>query len=202
MATKTSLINKALTLIGATPITSIDDDTNNARIANRVWDTSLRSLLSECMWNFATTRALLATSADTLKWYHSGCTVVYVRPSDAIRIFDTNDEDATWYEEGDYIISDTTGLGVRYVKFTDTVSKFPSSFVEALVDRLCSDAAFMILNSAKVAEAYLKKYETVSLPKARSENAQIGKQQFAKDDAWCAAKYTGASARPDLSYGS
>ena len=202
MATKTSLINKSLTLIGAAPITSITDDTHNARVVNRVWDTSLRSLLSECAWNFATTRQLLATSADTIAWYHTGVTVVYVRPSDVIRIFDTNDENAIWYEEGDYILSDTTGLGVRYVKFTEEVSKFPSSFVEALVDRLCADAAFMILNSAKIAEAYVKRYENISLPKATSENAQTGKQQVVKDDAWLDAKYAGAAARPDLSYGS
>ena len=32
---KTDIVNKALTLIGANPVTSIDDNTNNARIANR-----------------------------------------------------------------------------------------------------------------------------------------------------------------------
>lgn len=200
MATKTEIINKSLTLIGATPIVSITDDTNNARIVNRVWDTSLRSMLSECAWNFAMKRALLATSADTLAWYHSGVTIVYARPANVIRIFGTNDDNATWYEEGDYIISDTTGLGVRYVEYTETTSKFPSSFVEALVDLICANSAFMILNSAKVAATYVEKYEKVSLPKARSENAQIGAQQTLKDDAWTLAKYGDSGTRSDLSY--
>ena len=201
MATKTEIINKAMTLVGATPIVSITDDTNNARIVSRVYDLSLRSLLSECGWNFAIKRVLLATSADTLAWYNTGCTVVYAKPSDCIRIFGTNDDNATWYEEGDYIVSDTTGLGLRYVQYIDTTSKFPNSFIEALIDLLCSNIAFMIINSAKIAETYLKKYESVSLSKARSENAQIGMQQYMKDDAWTLAKYGDTGARADLSYG-
>jgi|TARA_Y100000034_G_scaffold53788_1_gene65983 hypothetical protein len=200
MATQTEIINKSLTLIGATPIVSITDATNNANIVNRVWDTSLRALLSECAWNFAIKRKLLATSADTLEWYESGVTIVYARPANVIRIFGTNDDDATWYEEGDYIVSDTTGLGVRYVEYTETTSKFPSSFVEALVDLIAANASFMILNSKKVAQTYLEKYEKVSLPKARSENAQIGTQQVMKDDAWTVAKYGDAGTRSDLSY--
>jgi len=187
--TKTELINKALTLIGAAPITSIDDSTNNARIMNRVYDSSLRSILSECCWNFATKRKLLATSSETLDWYDTGVTIIYGKPSDCIRIFGTNDDAATWKEEGDLIMSDTTGLGIRYVYYMDTTSKFPSSFAEALVDRLASDTAFMVLNNSKIAQAYLEKYERVSLPKARSENAQVGTQQYLKDDAWENAKY-------------
>uniref|UniRef100_A0A6M3K5F0 Putative tail tubular protein n=1 Tax=viral metagenome TaxID=1070528 RepID=A0A6M3K5F0_9ZZZZ len=193
MATKTELINKALTLIGAAPIVSITDSSNNARIANRVYDSSLRSLLSECAWNFAVKRALLATSSETLAWYHSGITIVYARPSDCIRIFGTNDVDATWYEEGDLIISDTSDLGIRYVQYLDTTSRFPSSFTEAFIDRLCADMAFAILNSAKIAQAYIEKYERVSLPKARSENAQVGEQQFLQDDAWELAKYNNSN---------
>ncbi len=188
MATKTEIVNKALTLVGATPVTNIDtDDTNNARILNRVYDLSLRSILSETCWNFATKRSLLASSSTTMDWYHSGEIVVYARPSDVIRIFETNDENATWHEEGDYIISDTQGLGVKYVYYLNTPSKYPSAFIEAFIDKLCSDIAFMVLNNKQVAQVFLEKYEKVSLPKARSENSQIGKHQKLKDDAWTGA---------------
>jgi hypothetical protein len=196
--TKVEIINKALTLIGAAPIVNITDDTNNARIMNRVYDLSLRSILSETCWNFATKRKLLATSTTALEWYDEGVSTVYARPSDVVRIFSTNDDNAIWREEGDYIISDTAGLGVKYVYYLDTPSKYPASFVDAFVDRLASDAAFMILNNSNIAQKYLEKYEKVSLSKARSENAQIGTQQYLKDDEWVLAK--DSSGRPDLSY--
>lgn len=186
--TKTSLINKALTLCGAAPITSITDDTNNARVANRVYEISRQSVLSECRWTFATTRATLSISANTMPWYHSGEAYVYVRPSTCLRIFETSDPNATWREEGDYIISDTTSLGIKYVYDLDDPAKYSALFTDAFIDKLCSDVCFMILNSAPKAEAFLTKYVKVSLPKAMSSNAQTGTQQEPMDDFWVLSK--------------
>jgi hypothetical protein len=190
---KTDICNKALTLLGSNPIVSIDDDTASARALNRVYEISLRSILSECKWNFATKRADLSEASVTLDWYDSGETVVYQRPNDCIRIFGTSDEDAKWREEGEYIISDTSALGLRYVYYLDSPSKYPASFTEAFIDKLCSDIAFMVLNSKTAAETFFEKYEKVSLPKARSENAQTGIQQTMKDDGWETAKYNNTS---------
>lgn len=188
---KTELVNKALTLVGANPITNLDtDDTQNAKVVNRVYEISLRAILSECKWNFATTRKLLSSVSTTLDWYDTGETYIYQKPVDCIRIFGTNDPDATWREEGDYIISDTQGLGIRYVYYLDIPSKYPASFVEAFIDKLASDICYMILNSSTKAEEMYKKYQSVSLPNARAENAQVGTQQVMKDDAWERAKYS------------
>lgn len=190
MATsKTDLINKALTLVGAAPIVNIDEDSNNAKILKRVYEISLRSLLSEGKWNFATKRALLTVSTDTLAWYDTGETIVYVRPSDIIRIYGSNDQSAIYREEGDYIVSDTTGLGLRYVYYLEDAAKFPSLFIDALVDKLCADIAYTIVNSSTLGERFLTKYETISLPNAMAANAQTGVQQTLQDDAWELSKY-------------
>jgi len=186
---KVSIVNKALTEVGATPITSLDDGTNNADIVNRVYEISLKSILSRSKWNFATKRSLLTLSADTLEWYDTGETIVYTRPTDVIRIFGTNDTNAKWREEGDYIISDTSGLGIRYVYYLDDPSKYTSSFIEALIDKLCSDIAYMIVNSSSLGQKYVEMYEKISLPKAESDNAQVGTQQTVQDDAWELSKY-------------
>jgi hypothetical protein len=186
---KTDILNKALTLIGATPITSIDDDTNNARILSRVYEGALRSILGECKWNFATKRANLSVSSDTLAWYDTGETIVYIKPTDMIRIFGVSSENVAWREEGDYIVSDATGLGVRYVYYLDTPSKYSSEFIDALIDKLCSEIGYAIVNSQSLGEKFKQLYETVSLPKAMSRNAQAGVQQTLKDDAWELAKY-------------
>jgi hypothetical protein len=187
---KTDLINKALTLCGAAPITNITDDTNNARTANRVYDISRRSVLSECCWTFATTRATLSLSADSMPWEYVDEAYVYIRPTTFIRIFDVSDSNAKWREEGDYIISDTASLGVKAVWDIDNPDKYSAAFMEALIDKLCSDISFMIINSSTKAESFLSKYEKVSLPKALSENGQTGTQQVPKDDAWELAKYS------------
>jgi hypothetical protein len=197
---KTSLINKALTVCGASPITNITDETNNARVANRVYEISLKSVLTECCWTFAATRCTLSLSAVTMPWEYSGEAYVYVRPSSCLRIFETSSEDAEWREEGDLIISDTGSLGIKYVYYHDDPSKYPAYFLEALIDKLCSDVSFMIINSASKAEAFLTKYTKISIPKAMSMNSQIGTQQKPKDDEWELAKL-GNGGNPARSYG-
>lgn len=186
---KVQIINKGLTLVGAASITNIDDDTNNARVANKTYPLSLRSVLSACKWNFATKRTLLSVLTDTLAWYNSGESIVYQKPTDMVRIFGTNDDNAQWREEGDYIISDTSGLGLLYVAFLDSPSKYSIEFVDALVDRFASDVAYSLVNSGTLTEKYKKLYETVSLPKAMSMNSQTGVQVKLRDDAWENAKY-------------
>lgn len=187
--TKTSLVNKALTLCGAAPITNITDDTNNARIVNRVYEISRKAILTENRWNFATTRTTLSISAETMPWLYINEAYIYVRPADALRIFGVSDEQASWREEGDLIISDTASLGIRYVYDHDVPSKYPPKFLEAFIDKLCSDISFMILNDGRKAKAFLEKYEKVTLIKAQAENSQTGVQQFVKDDAWENSKY-------------
>ena len=69
---RTEMCNKSLTLVGANAITSIDDDSQNARILSRIYELSLRSILSEAPWVFALRRSLLAQSTDDLEWYDTG----------------------------------------------------------------------------------------------------------------------------------
>jgi len=186
---KTSIAVKALTEVGATPITSLDDGTNNADIVSRVYEISLKAILAECKWNFATKRSLLTLSEDTLAWYEGGENYIYVRPTDIIKIFGTNDNKATFREEQDYIISNTSGLGIRYVYYHDDPTKYSYQFVEAFVDKLCSDIAYIIVNSSSLGDKYKNLYEGVTLPKALSSNSQVGRQQTIQDDAWELAKY-------------
>jgi hypothetical protein len=198
---KTEICNKALTLVGANPIVSITDDSQNARIINRVYELSLKSILSEAPWVFALRRSLLSKSADTLEWYDTNENYLYIRPNEMIRAFRANDDNAIWRQHGEYIVSDTDDLGLEYVYFLDVPSRYSTSFVEAFVDKLCSDIAFMVLNSKTVAETYLEKYEKVSLTKALAENAQIGTPIGMKDSSWDNAKFCGGSERADRSFG-
>lgn len=193
MSSKTEIINKGLTLVGASPITNIDDDSNNARISSRVYPLSLRSVLSACKWNFATKRQLLSVVTDTLDWYDVGETIIYQKPSDMVRIFGVNIQNASWREEGDFIVSDTSGLGVRYVYFLDSPSKYSIDFIDALVDKFASDIAYALVNSATLGAQYKKLYETLSLPKAMSLNSQVGTQQPVQDEAWEMARFSNTS---------
>ena len=192
--TKTIIINKALTQIGAARVTSIDDGSAKALLLTSVYEAALRSVLSECKWNFATKRAALATNSTiTLGFYDVGQTIVYDRPTDVIQIHDTAPANATWRDEGDYIISDSSDMALRYVYYLDDVTKYPIYFVDALIDKLSVDIAYVVVNDKNLAETFIKKYEGITLPKAVSMNSQVGQQQVPRDEAWLNSKYTDGS---------
>jgi len=174
MASKVEIINMALTRIGSFPITSVEDDTENARAANRVYDICLKSILGECEWNFAKKRVLLeeidADDAD-LAWTTQDESYIYDKPSDIVRIFGNNaykKADLVMRVEKDYIISNYSGLGIRYVFFEENTDKYSSKFTDAFADILARDLAYWLLNSAPMAEAMFQRYDVVSLPAAKS----------------------------------
>lgn len=206
MATYTTvgICNHALLLCGASPITALSDDTTNARALNAVYENARKGFLTETRWSFSTTRSTLVTNSTTglIPWNFDEEAYVYNRPGSAgscLRIWDMNDLEAIWREEGEYIISDTAGLGARWTFDHSEVGLWRPKAIIAFMDKLCSDISYFIINSVPKGEAFLKKYETVSLPQAMAENAQTGEQQQVIDNAWAKAKY-GQDGNPARSY--
>jgi len=201
MATYTTvgLVNHALLLCGASPITALTDDTANARAANAVYENARKGFLTECRWTFSLTRSSLATSATTMAWLHDEEDYVYARPSNCLRVWQMSDIEAIWREEGEYIISNTATLGCLYTHDHSEVGLWRPKAVIAFMDKLCSDISFMVLNDVKKAEAFLTKYQKLSLPAAMAEESQTGTHQEVIDDAWLKAKY-GNDGNPARSY--
>src|SRR3990167_3093263 len=201
MATYTTvgLVNHALLLCGASPIVALTDDTTNARAANAVYENARSGFLTECRWTFALTRSSLATSATVMAWLHDEESYVYDRPTGALRIWQMSDIEAIWREEGAYIISNTASLGTLYTIDHTEVGLWRPKPTIAFIDKLCSDISFMVLNSATKAEAFLTKYQKVSLPAAMAEESQTGTHQEVQDDAWLKSKY-GNGGNPARSY--
>ena len=197
MATKVEIINRSLALIGCRKIVTIADTTKEAETAVILYDIALESLLAETMWTFAMKRELLTLSAYPIAFARTneGVAYSYYKPTDAVRIFETNFEKAFWFEEGDQILSDTAALGVRYTYLNTDPATYPTYFSAALSDKLAYELSFNMLNSRSQTEALLDKYERISLPKATSMNSQIGTQKSPIDDEWVNAKYTGANTK-------
>ena len=190
---QTNLINKALVLCGAATITSITDNSPNAITLNNVYELSLQSILSECKWNFCTLRtglSIVPSSSTTYPAFlYPGEAFVYAIPQNVIRIWQTSPGNAKIREESGQLISDSANLFIMYTFYDDNPNDYPSYFLDAFVDKLCSDIAYQIINSSTMGEAFFKKYETVSLPKAMSSNSQTGVQQRPKDGHWTNAKF-------------
>lgn len=191
---KTIIINRALTLLGTKRITNLDtDDTPSSRTALSIYDTSLESVLSECLWGFATKRVLLAQLSDTVAFSNERETLsfVYQVPGDVVRIFETNDTAAYWRQESDKIVSDTSGLGIKYVFLQTNTNLYYPKFVEAFSHKLAADMAYPLLNSKSKTDDMNDLYHRIYLPKAKSENSQVGTAKEVNDDYYLFARFGG-----------
>jgi hypothetical protein len=202
MATFTTvgICNHALVLCGASPITSLTEDSTNARALNAVYETARQGFLTECRWTFALTRSMLATVAtSSIAWLHDEEAYAYTRPTSALRIWQMSDIEAIWREEGGYIISNTASLGTLATFDQTELGLWRPKAMTAFIDKLCSDISFTILNSPTKAQAFLEKYQKISLPAAMAEESQTGTHQEVIDDYWLKSKY-GNDGNPARSY--
>jgi hypothetical protein len=189
MADKVTIVNRALSLLGAEPITDLDENTQEADIANRFYDESRVSVLSEVLWNFAAKRKTLTQVVVTPEFVVDQMTYVYQIPSDVVRIFGVNSNYVTWRLEQEYIYADTSELGIIYVFDQTDTTKFSSSFTDAFADKLAADMAYSINNSTTSTRELLEKYEGVSLPKATAENSQVGTPPQVDDNLWSYSRF-------------
>lgn len=185
------IVNKALVLCGAKTISSLTEDTNNARVCNSIYELALRDILGECPWTFALSRATLSTTvaSTTIPWYYTDESYVYTKPTVALLVM-AADQDTVMREEGNYLITSDNGLDIKFTYYQNDASVFPPKFIDAFIDRLCVDICYTIINSSKKAMDFIEKYTKISLPKAMSANGQTGTQQQMKDDAWEKAGYS------------
>lgn len=190
MATISEVIicNMALTLLGATRITSLTQDIKNARECNALYEHVRNSVLTDYIWSFAQKRVALTESSTDVVWEDDLMTVAYDKPSDFLQLNFVNQENAKVKVEGDQILSDTSSLKIKYTyEVTDTTT-FKPKFIEALVAKLAAELAFPITNKATVAERLFTIYYEKKLPQAISIDSQQGTPTEPFQNEWLLAR--------------
>lgn len=182
---KVSIVNKALTYLGASRITSLSDETVESQSVNNMYNQSLRSILAECDWKFASKRVLLNKLDKKAYWNNDGKIYYYQLPDDFVEIFGVMDESAKWEREGETILTDAPKLfGIKYVYFCDNTSLYTPSFIDAFACKLAADMCYELTNSESKTMNLLQLYKGEYLPIARTKNARAGNLPKTKDDYW------------------
>lgn len=176
---KVSIINKALTLLAANRIVDLSDETLEARTANAVYDQSLKTILSETCWSFATKRALLNRLEEVPV---VGGGFYFEKPSDCIEIFETTAKE--WRPEGGKIWAADAELGVLYTYLNDDDTFYSPQFTRAFTYLLAADMCYYITNSASRTQELLSLYEGEFLPRALHQDASRQGETTAIDDEW------------------
>lgn len=185
MASVVDICNRSLQLLGAKRITSLTQDTPNARSCNTAYETLRDAELRAHPWNFATTRATLAADATPPDW---GRANAFQLPSNFLRLLpvypedNTNDQD--WQIEGKKILTnDSDPLYIRYIYRVTDPNEMDVLFREMLSTRMAIELCEELTQSNTKKQG-LEGHYKLKLQEARRTNAMENVAQEAPTDSW------------------
>lgn len=158
--TKIDICNAGLSEhLGASRITSLDQNNPEARACKEHYDRCLTSLLESHQWHFANGRQLLAPlTNDRPEWAFK-----YQKPTSALKILWVNEPNAarlllsrnehpdTEREFGDgAIYSDTAGAACAFTKKIDDASIYPQAFKDVLSAMVAAACALPVTKDTKL----------------------------------------------------
>jgi hypothetical protein len=196
MASQIQIVNMALHQLGTARITSMSDDSDEARVATDIWDICRDSVLVDHNWNFATRRATLAELSTTPDF---GYDHQFVLPTDCLRVLGMPGADSiaeykyrvetvlVGAQQYRVLLTDETTCEIEYIaKITDT-TLFHPKFVDALAARLASEMAMKITESRNKEKLAWEKYKMI-LVDARGVDAMEGTPEVIEAEEWLDAR--------------
>lgn len=192
MASTIEIWNLALTRLGSTRVTSLTDESKQARSLDAIYDAVRLSELAAHPWVFAMTRAQLPASSTAPTY---GWTKAYPLPAGFLRMVEVGEyyvlyqHDMTLFEiEGRQILCDEASpLRIRYIQDITSAGLFTPLFVDALACRLAAELAEDLTQSLSKRKAAEEAYE-MAIRKARRANAIQLPPQPVPEDTWLLAR--------------
>ena len=179
---KLEIMNKALGMLGANQIRTLDDKTLEAEAAIKMYQPALDSVLAETDWTFAIKRSLLVLSEDKKPAWGNGN--YFELPADLIKIVDVMNRDIFWRREGNFIFTPASEFGLVYVARCIDPTYYPSYFIDALCAKLAVDMCYLLTNSTEKTNGLIELYRGEYLPIAKTKNAREKSSPVIEDSHW------------------
>ena len=171
MASRVSIANIALTVLGADRITSLEDNNENARRINAIYDSCLEDVLRAHPWNFAIVRTTLALLATTPAF---GYDYEFQLPADCLRVIEVSDGTTMITDfkvEGRKILCGDDSISIKYIANITDPNQYTSQFIFVFASRLAAEVAYAITNNKTTAEEMFNLYAS-RLQTAKETDAQ------------------------------
>lgn len=133
-ATEVSICNSALLLNGGNEVTSLSEDSTEAKLCSSIYTDEKQSLLQSYPWRFSISMADLGgpvVTAPLFKWKYQ-----YQLPSDFLRLLQM-EEEAEYEIYGDKIYTDNSTCKIIY-QANVTEQKMPAYFIVVLKMRMAT----------------------------------------------------------------
>lgn len=183
MPSVVDICNEAMDLLGAATITALTENSKEARLCNRRFETVRDAVLRSHPWNTAISRAEIARDSAAPAF---GFSYQYTLPTDpyclrVLSFWNSNvDSEIAAYDsqvmykiEGRKILSDEGTCKITYIgRITDT-EQYDAMLSNTIAHRLAAETAYAITGSTTVAQQMQALYEQ-RLREARSMDAMEG----------------------------
>jgi hypothetical protein len=184
-----SICNRALDLLGADPITSLEDGSKAANLCQRNFEPSADSVLRLYPWNAALRRARLPALAEAPAWGYRYQYQLPQGPEPALCLRLIEVDNGTDYRvEGRRILADYAApLNILYIGRIIDSANYEPLLAEAVAAKLAVHLAGNLTESASRIEA-ARDYLRSILAEAKATDAQEGGTSDLVVDAWLAAR--------------
>ena len=171
MASKVSVSNLALTILGADRVTSLEDASENARRLNAIYDMCLEDVLRAHPWNFAIARQQLALLSSKPIF---GYDYEFQLPPDCLRVVEVNDGTnliTDFKVEGRKILCGYDSISIKFIANITDPNQYTSQFIFTLASRIAAELAYAITNNKSTQEEMFNLYQ-MRLQNSKETDAQ------------------------------
>lgn len=198
MPSVVDICNEAMDLLGAATIASLTENSKEARLCNRRFNTVRDAVLRSHPWNVAVTRATLAKDSAAPAF---GFASQFTLPTSpyclrVISFWNTSvnndvaayDSNVMYKIEGRKVLSNEGSCSITYIaRITDT-EEYDSLLSSAIAHRLASETAYAITGSNSVAQAMQAMYDA-RLREAKGVDAMEGYPEQPQADEYINIRY-------------
>ncbi len=163
-----SICNSALVKLGADLISSLSDDTKNARLCNARFPHLRNMVLEVHPWAFATKTVELASLASPVTESEYG--YAFQKPADCLKIIRGEDWDESFETVDGYLMGDNDPFILKYIWKNTNAGTYSYAMAECLSWRIAADLAYALTQSKEVAKLMMEGYE-MDLKAARYHDA-------------------------------
>ena len=195
MVDKVDICNKALSILGFLPITSLlDENDASAVVCNAAYDLVKAELLETREWTFAVVREIMTPSPTPPLFGYKNRFVVPDNVSRVVEVSNNPDFDPVvrgkfkWAKEADAILADVEILYVRWLLADANENLFSPAFVNAFSYRLAAEIAMPLSEDMSKVEVFSGIYE-LKIREASSQDGGQGVQEKIKSNAITGARW-------------
>ena len=180
MSSAVSICNKALRYLGGTAISSLEEDSQGAKLCRQFYPEVRDELLEAHNWSFATAYVRLAALSEVPPFTFAR---VYQLPADCLRVRHLQNGKAFEQVAGRKLYTDSYPAEAVVTSHITDPSDYPAQFVELLSRKLAAELAVPLMNSTKLESNMMQKYLAAF---ERATDADVGThaEQQTESDGW------------------